>query len=94
MDGASDESWKVKKHIATEQFEKLQEALERMNEFDSHMDSEVSRLKELAKRTNNFMPTVLGALREDNIQHGGSTKIKNLPISIMRTTSNMEEAQK
>jgi len=41
-------------------------------------------LKELAKRTKNLALTMLGALKEDNVHHGGNTTTKKHPISIMR----------
>ena len=66
------------------EFKKLKEALERMNEFNAQMESEVMRLKELVKRTKNVALNMLGALKENKIHHGGNTTTKNYPTSIMR----------
>jgi hypothetical protein len=84
MDDASDKSWKAKRDNVTQQFEKIQEDLERMDEFDTHVKSKINRPKTLVKRIETLVPTALGAHREESIQHEGGAKTKTQPKLIMK----------
>jgi hypothetical protein len=60
MDGVGKKSWKVKRDNVTQQFEKLQEDLERMDEFDAWTDSKINMLKTLTRRFEAFPLASLG----------------------------------
>jgi hypothetical protein len=64
MDGASEKSWKVKRDNVTQRFKKIQEDLERMDEFDAQIESEINRLRTLMRRTDTLFLYALGELTE------------------------------
>jgi hypothetical protein len=65
-------------------FEKLQEALDKMDEFDEEIMYNINRIKELVESTETWAPTTLGALREESIQHEGNTIVNDHPRLLMK----------
>jgi hypothetical protein len=55
MDGIGDKAWKIKGDNVAQRFVKLQEALGRMDEFDSQMESKIIELKALARGIETLM---------------------------------------
>jgi hypothetical protein len=74
----------VKRDNITQQFKKLQGALDNMGEFDVEINSRINRLKPLVERNENFALTTLGALREERMQHECSARMDNHPKLIMK----------
>jgi hypothetical protein len=84
MDGARDETWKTKRLSVTQQMEKLQEGLGRMDEIDARMESRIDRLKALAGRTETLTQPMLGALEKEDAQHEIRATTKEQPMPLKK----------
>jgi len=54
-----------------------------MDEINAHIESEINNLKALMRRTDTLFSTILGALKKENVQHGGNTTKQDHPKPIL-----------
>jgi hypothetical protein len=55
-----------------------------MDDFDTHMESKINKLKSLGRGTETLMQTMLGALKEESTQHEDNTTMKDYRMPLKK----------